>query len=119
MEIMAKSAEMGLLGVILPEQYGGTCLGFIECEIAIEELARVDGSVGLIVAAPNSLCSNHIFKFGTEAQKKKYLVPLASGKAIGASSLPDPEAGSDAGPPPTPPPPGDTHSVLNRATPLH
>src|SRR5260370_42323922 len=97
MEIMAKSAEMGLLGVILPEQYGGTCLGFIECEIAIEELSRVDGSVGLIVAAPNSLCSNHIFKFGKEAQKKKYLVPLASGKAIGAWALTEPEAGSDPG----------------------
>src|SRR5260370_10196013 len=115
MEIMAKSAEMGLLGVILPEQYGGTCLGFIECEIAIEELARVDGSVGLIVAAPNSLCSNHIFKFGIEAQKKKYLVPLASGKAIGAWSLTEPEAGSDAGGTRTTAAHDGNHWVLNGA----
>src|SRR5437764_3593227 len=97
LEIMPKLAEMGLLGVIFPEEYGGAGLGYIEYALAIEELARVDGSVGLIVAAHNSLCSNHIFKFGTESQKKKYLVPLASGKAIGAWSLTEPEAGSDAG----------------------
>jgi alkylation response protein AidB-like acyl-CoA dehydrogenase len=97
MEIMPKLGEMGLLGVIFPEQYGGAGLGYIEYAIAIEELARVDGSVGLIVAAHNSLCSNHIFKFGTEAQKKKYLAPLAQGKKIGAWSLTEPEAGSDAG----------------------
>ena len=96
-EIFPKLAEMGLLGVIFPEQYGGAGLGYIEYAIAMEELSRVDGSVGLIVAAHNSLCSNHIFKFGSEAQKKKYLVPLASGKAIGAWSLTEPEAGSDAG----------------------
>src|SRR5439155_3686594 len=97
MEIMPKLAEMGLLGVIFPEHYGGAGLGYIEYALAIEELSRVDGSVGLIVAAHNSLCSNHIFKFGTEAQKQKYLLPLASGKAIGAWSLTEPEAGSDAG----------------------
>src|SRR6266704_235542 len=96
-EIIPKLAEMGLLGVIFPEEYGGAGLGYVEYALAIEELARVDGSVGLIVAAHNSLCSNHIYKFGTEAQKKKYLVPLASGKAIGAWSLTEPEAGSDAG----------------------
>ena len=96
-EIMPKLAEMGLLGVIFPEQYGGAGLGYIEYVIAIEELSRVDGSVGIIVAAHNSLCSNHIFKFGTEAQKQKYLVPLAQGKKIGAWSLTEPEAGSDAG----------------------
>jgi len=96
-EIMPKLAEMGLLGVIFPEQYGGAGLGYIEYVLAIEELSRVDGSVGIIVAAHNSLCSNHIFKFGTEAQKQKYLVPLAQGKRIGAWSLTEPEAGSDAG----------------------
>ncbi|HKW56586.1 MAG TPA: acyl-CoA dehydrogenase [Candidatus Acidoferrum sp.] len=96
-EIIPKLGEMGLLGVIFPDQYGGAGLGYIEYVIAIEELARVDGSVGLIVAAHNSLCSNHIFKFGTEAQKKKYLAPLASGKYIGAWSLTEPGAGSDAG----------------------
>jgi alkylation response protein AidB-like acyl-CoA dehydrogenase len=97
MEIMPKLAEMGLLGVIFPEQYGGAALGYIEYVIAIEELSRIDGSVGIIIAAHNSLCSNHIFKFGSEAQKKKYLAPLASGKMIGAWSLTEPEAGSDAG----------------------
>ena len=97
LEIMPKLAEMGLLGVIFPEQYGGAGLGYVEYVIAIEELSRIDGSVGIIVAAHNSLCSNHIFKFGTEVQKKKYLTPLAQGKKIGAWSLTEPEAGSDAG----------------------
>jgi alkylation response protein AidB-like acyl-CoA dehydrogenase len=97
LEIIPKLAEMGLLGVIFPERYGGAGLGYIEYAMVIEELARVDGSVGLIVAAHNSLCSNHIFKFGTESQKQKYLVPLAQGKKIGAWSLTEPEAGSDAG----------------------
>ena len=96
-EIMPKLAEMGLLGVIFPEEYGGAGLGYIEYVIAIEELSRVDGSIGIIVAAHNSLCSNHIFKFGSEAQKQKYLSPLAQGKKIGAWSLTEPEAGSDAG----------------------
>jgi alkylation response protein AidB-like acyl-CoA dehydrogenase len=96
-EIMPKLAEMGLLGVIFPEQYGGAGLGYVEYVIAIEELSRIDGSVGIIVAAHNSLCCNHIFKFGTEEQKKKYLTPLAQGKKIGAWSLTEPEAGSDAG----------------------
>src|SRR3982075_3301563 len=97
LEIIPKFAEMGLLGVIFPEEYGGAGLGYIEYALVVEELSRVDGSVGLIVAAHNSLCSNHIFKFGTEAQKKKYLAPLASGNAIGCWSLTEPEAGSDAG----------------------
>ena len=96
-EIMPKLAEMGLLGIIFPEQYGGAGLGYIEYVIAIEELSRIDGSVGIIVAAHNSLCSNHIFKFGTEAQKQKYLAPLAQGRKLGAWSLTEPEAGSDAG----------------------
>jgi len=96
-EIMPKLAEMGLLGILFPEKYGGAGLGYIEYVIAIEELSRVDGSVGIIVAAHNSLCSNHIFKFGSEAQKQKYLSPLAQGKKIGAWSLTEPEAGSDAG----------------------
>lgn len=96
-EIMPKLAEMGLLGVIFPEQYGGAGLGYAEYAIVIEELSRVDGSVGIIVAAQNSLCANHIYKFGNEDQKKKYLTPLASGKALGAWSLTEPEAGSDAG----------------------
>ena len=96
-EILPKLAEMGLMGVIFPEHHGGAGLGYIEYAIVIEELARVDGSVGLFVAAHNSLCSNHIYKFGSEEQKKKYLEPLAQGKKLGAWSLTEPEAGSDAG----------------------
>jgi alkylation response protein AidB-like acyl-CoA dehydrogenase len=97
LEILPNLAAMGLLGVIFPEEYGGAGLGYIEYATVIEELARVDGSVGLFVAAHNSLCSNHICKFGTEEQKKKYLFPLAQGKKLGAWSLTEPEAGSDAG----------------------
>jgi alkylation response protein AidB-like acyl-CoA dehydrogenase len=96
-EIIPKLAEMGLLGVIFPEQYGGAGMGYIEYAIIIEELSRVDGSVGIIVAAHNSLCTNHIYKFGTENQKNKYVVPLAQGKKLGCWSLTEPEAGSDAG----------------------
>ncbi len=95
-EILPQLAEMGLLGIIFPERYGGAGLGYIEYVIAIEELSRVDGSVGILVAAHNSLCANHIYKFGTEEQKQKYLVPLAQGKKLGAWSLTEPEAGSDA-----------------------
>jgi hypothetical protein len=96
-EIIPKLAEMGLLGVIFPEAYGGAGLGYVEYVVAIEELARVDGSVGLTVAAHNSLCTNHIYKFGSEEQKRKYVVPLAQGKKLGCWSLTEPEAGSDAG----------------------
>jgi alkylation response protein AidB-like acyl-CoA dehydrogenase len=96
-ELLPKLGEMGLMGVIFPEPYGGAGLGYVEYATVIEELSRVDGSVGLFVAAHNSLCSNHIYKFATEEQKKKYLVPLAQGKKLGAWSLTEPEAGSDAG----------------------
>ncbi len=97
LELLPKLGEMGLLGVIFPEEYGGVGLGYVEYATVIEELSRVDGSVGLFVAAHNSLCSNHIYKFGSEEQKRKYLVPLAQGKKLGAWSLTEPEAGSDAG----------------------
>jgi len=96
-EIIPQLGDLGLLGVIFPEKYGGAGLGYLEYSIVIEELARVDGSIGLIVAAHNSLCSNHIYKFGSEAQKQKYLVPLAQGKKLGCWSLTEPGAGSDAG----------------------
>jgi alkylation response protein AidB-like acyl-CoA dehydrogenase len=96
-EILPKLGEMGLMGVIFPEEYGGAGLGYIEYATVIEELARVDGSVGLFVAAHNSLCSNHIYKFGSEEQKREYLVPLAQGKKLGAWSLTEQGAGSDAG----------------------
>jgi len=96
-EILPKLGEMGFMGVIFPEEYGGAGFGYVEYATVIEELSRVDGSVGLFVAAHNSLCSNHIYKFGSEEQKTKYLAPLAQGKKLGAWSLTEPEAGSDAG----------------------
>src|SRR5207245_7798178 len=86
MDIMPKLAQMGLLGVIFPEKHGGAGLGYIEYAIAIEELSRVDGSVGIVVAAHNSLCTNHIYRFGSEEQRKKYVVPLAQGKKLGCWS---------------------------------
>jgi alkylation response protein AidB-like acyl-CoA dehydrogenase len=95
-EIIPKLGEMGFLGVIFPEKYGGAGMGYAEYAIIIEELSRVDGSVGIIVAAHNSLCTNHIYKFGNEEQRQKYVVPLAQGKKIGCWSLTEPEAGSDA-----------------------
>src|ERR671912_1109502 len=95
-ELQPKLAELGLLGVIFPEEYGGAGMGYVEYATIIEELSRVDGSVGISVAAHNSLCSNHIFKFGTEEQKQKYLVPLATGEHLGAWGLTEPSAGSDA-----------------------
>ncbi|HEY6189353.1 MAG TPA: acyl-CoA dehydrogenase [Pyrinomonadaceae bacterium] len=95
-ELIPKLAELGLMGVIFPEEYGGAGLGYIEYASIIEELSRVDGSVGISVAAHNSLCSNHIFTFGTEEQKRKYLVPLAQGQHLGAWGLTEPSAGSDA-----------------------
>jgi alkylation response protein AidB-like acyl-CoA dehydrogenase len=96
-EILPKLADMGFLGAIFPEKYGGAGMGYVEYAIIIEELSRVDGSIGIIVAAHNSLCTNHIYKFGTEEQKQKYVVPLAQGKKLGCWSLTEPEAGSDAG----------------------
>ncbi|HEY1404008.1 MAG TPA: acyl-CoA dehydrogenase family protein [Pyrinomonadaceae bacterium] len=95
-ELLPKLAELGLMGVIFPEKYGGAAMGYVEYATIIEELSRVDGSVGISVAAHNSLCSNHIYMFGTEEQKQKYLVPLAQGKQLGAWGLTEAGAGSDA-----------------------
>lgn len=95
-ELIPKLAEQGLMGVIFPEEYGGAGMGYVEYATIIEELSRVDGSIGISVAAHNSLCSNHIFTFGTEEQKQKFLVPLAQGKHLGAWGLTEPSAGSDA-----------------------
>jgi len=95
-ELRPKLAELGLMGVLFPEEYGGAGLGYVEYATIIEELGRVDGSVGLSVAAHNSLCSNHIYTFGSEEQKKNYLTPLAQGESFGAWGLTEPQAGSDA-----------------------
>lgn len=95
-ELRPQLAELGLMGIIFPEEYGGSGMGYIEYSSIIEEIARVCGSVGLSVAAHNSLCSNHIYTFGTEEQKKKYLTPLAQGESWGAWGLTEAQAGSDA-----------------------
>ncbi|HXA51084.1 MAG TPA: acyl-CoA dehydrogenase family protein [Candidatus Acidoferrum sp.] len=97
MEVVRKLGHLGYMGSIFPEDYGGAGLGYIEYSIIIEELSRVDGSVGIIVAAHTSLCSNHIYKMGTEAQRERYLTRLATGEWLGCWSLTEPEAGSDAG----------------------
>src|SRR3569833_364335 len=96
LEVIKKLGKLGYMGAIFPEEYGGAGLGYVEYAIIIEELSRVDGSVGIIVAAHTSLCSNHIYKAGSEEQKKKYLPTLASGEWLGCWSLTEPEAGSDA-----------------------
>src|SRR3984957_8347209 len=89
--------KLGMLGMIFPAEYGGAGMGYVEYVIAIEELSRVDGSVGIIVGAHTSLCSNHIFLAGNEVQKKKYVSKLATGEFIGAWGLTEPSSGSDAG----------------------
>lgn len=95
-ELRPKLAELGLLGILFPEEYGGAGMGYVEYATIIEELGRVDGSVGLSVAAHNSLCSNHLYLFGSEEQKQKYLVPLAQGESFGAWGLTESQAGSDS-----------------------
>ncbi|MGB6367065.1 MAG: acyl-CoA dehydrogenase family protein [Thermoanaerobaculia bacterium] len=95
-ELIAKAAELGFLGILFPEKYGGAGLGYVDYVLVINELSKVDPSIGLSVAAHNSLCSNHIFKFGNEDQIQRWLVPLARGEKIGAWSLTEPGAGSDA-----------------------
>ncbi len=89
--------KLGLMGIIFPAEYGGAGMGYVEYATAIEELSKVDGSVGIIVAAHTSLCSNHIFLVGNEEQRKKYVSKLATGEHIGGWGLTEPSSGSDAG----------------------
>ena len=96
LEVIRKLGKLGYMGSIFPEELGGAGLGYIEYSIIIEELSRVDGSVGIILAAHTSLCSNHIFKMGSDEQRRRYLPKLAAGEWIGCWSLTEPEAGSDA-----------------------
>lgn len=88
--------ELGLTGVLFPEEYGGAGLGYVEYALIIEEIARIDGSIGLSVAAHNSLCTNHIYQYGTEDQKRRFVTPLAKGEKLGAWALTEPSSGSDA-----------------------
>ena len=96
-EAIRKLGEMGLMGIPFPAEYGGAGLDALSYAIAVEELARVDGGAGVILSAHVSLGSWPIFAYGTEEQKRKYLVPLAKGEKIGAFGLTEPNAGSDAG----------------------
>lgn len=113
MGVVKQLGEMGMMGVIFPEDYGGAGMGYQEYAVVVEELSRVDGSVGITVAAHNSLCSNHIYAMGDERQKQAWLKPLASGKAIGAWGLTEPGSGSDAGSLRTSAKKEGSHYVLN------
>jgi alkylation response protein AidB-like acyl-CoA dehydrogenase len=96
LDVVKKAGQLGFLGAIFPEELGGSGLGYIEYSIIIEELSRIDPSVGLIVAAHNSLCTNHIFVAGSDEQRRKYIPKLATGEWIGSWSLTESESGSDA-----------------------
>lgn len=95
-ELFARMGELGLTGVIFPEEFGGAGMGYVEYVTVIEEIARVCGSVGLSLAAHNSLCTNHLYQYGTPEQKQKYVTPLAKGEKLGAWALTEPSSGSDA-----------------------
>ena len=96
-ELFGQLGELGLMGVVWPVEYGGSGMSTLDYAVVIEELSRVDAGVALSVAAHNSLCSGHIYLAGSEEQKKKYLVPLAKGRFVGAWGLTENSAGSDAG----------------------
>lgn len=96
-EIIRKLGELGFMGVIFPEEYGGAGLGYFEYVMVIEEISKIDPSIGLSIAAHNSLCTNHVYTFGNEEQRRKYIPDLASGRKIGAWALTEPISGSDAG----------------------
>jgi alkylation response protein AidB-like acyl-CoA dehydrogenase len=95
--VFREMGRLGLMGVMVPEQYGGAGLGYFEYIAVISEVARVCGSIGLSLAAHNSLCTGHILQFGSEDQKSRYLTRLATGESLGAWGLTEPNTGSDAG----------------------
>lgn len=96
-ELFKKMGSLGLMGVLVPEEYGGAGFGYLEYITAISEISRVDGSIGLSMAAHNSLCTNHILQFANEEQRGRYLPKLATAEWIGAWGLTEPNTGSDAG----------------------
>ncbi len=96
MEIMRQLGELGFMGILFPEEYDGAGLGYVEYALIVEELAKVDPSISLSVAAHNGLCTNHIYQYANNEQKKKYLPDLATGKKIGAWGLTESSSGSDA-----------------------
>jgi len=96
-QLFRKMGELGLMGILVPHEYGGSGFGYLEYITAIIEISKIDGSIGLSMAAHNSLCTNHILQFASEEQKQMYLPKLASGEWIGAWGLTEPNTGSDAG----------------------
>jgi alkylation response protein AidB-like acyl-CoA dehydrogenase len=96
-DLFHKMGSLGLMGVLVPEEYGGAGFGYLEYITALSEISKIDGSIGLSMAAHNSLCTNHLLQFGNEEQKRKYLPKLASGEWIGAWGLTEPNTGSDSG----------------------
>src|SRR5690242_5329587 len=86
-EVIKELGKMGVLGIIFPSEYGGAGLGYVGCVVAVEALSRVDGSVGIVVAGRDSLCSNHICLAGNEGQRRKYMPKLAGGEFLGAWGL--------------------------------
>ena len=96
-ELLHHAGSMGFMGILVPETYGGAGLGYFEYTAIIEEISKIDPSIGLSIAAHNSLCTNHILQFGTEDQKQRWLPKLASGEWIGAWGLTEHNTGSDAG----------------------
>ena len=95
--LFKQMGQLGMMGVLVPEEYGGAGLSYFEYKTIIEEIAKVDGSIGLSVAAHNSLCTGHILLFANESQKQHYLPKLATGEWLGAWGLTEPNTGSDAG----------------------
>lgn len=95
--VFKELGKLGMMGVLVPQEYGGAGLGYFEYNAIIQEISKVCGSIGLSVAAHNSLCTNHILSFGTEAQKKQWLPKLATAEWLGAWGLTEPNTGSDAG----------------------
>ena len=112
-ELIPAMAELGLLGINVPAQFGGAGFDAVSAAIIIEAIARVDGATALIVASHNSLCSGHILAFGSERQKQKYLPPLATGEKLGAWALTEPGSGSDAAALKTSATPDGDHWILN------
>ncbi|WP_316044790.1 acyl-CoA dehydrogenase family protein [Reichenbachiella agarivorans] len=112
-EVFRKMGKLGLMGVLVPDEYGGSGFGYHEYVTVVSEIAKVDGSIGLSVAAHNSLCTGHILQFGSEEQKKRWLPKLATGQWIGAWGLTEPNTGSDAGNMMTVAKPDGDHWVIN------
>ncbi len=114
-DLFHQMGKLGLMGVLVPEEYDGAGFGYLEYITAISEISKIDGSIGLSMAAHNSLCSNHILQFGDEQQKRKYLPKLATGNWIGAWGLTEPNTGSDSGNMKTTGVKADDYYILNGA----